>query len=291
MYVLRKNPIILASAEAAADTLRRARQRLADATEGLVFEPGEHRYLFAGRELRSVSSIVEHFAPFDTIATAKKCAANPKSQYFGQSIEEILNLWELKRDNAADAGTRLHAFGEACCSFLHDREDEIAPEYRERINDEGLVAVEPKEEALARWWAETDWDRFAVVAKETRVMNPGLRYAGTFDLLLYDRWNMGFAIKDYKSNEDLYKWYGDKLLPPLDQIKSNDVGKYTVQQTLYAIALKNIEIGRLVATDLIWLKEDGYESVEFEFSERDPHELKYEKLIAFAVKQLINQTE
>ena len=291
MFVLRKNPLILASAEAAAEPLRRARQRLADATEGLVFEPEAHRYRFAGRELRSVSSIVEHFAPFDTIATAKKCAANPKSPYYGQSVEEILDLWELKRDNAADAGTRLHAFGEACCSFLHDREDEIAPEYRERINDEGLVAVEPKEEALARWWDETDWSRYAVVAKETRVMNPGLRYAGTFDLLLYDRWNMGFAMKDYKSNEDLYKWYGDKLLPPLDQLNSNDVGKYTVQQTLYAIALKNIEIGNLVAADLIWLKEDGYENVAFEFNARDPHELKYEKLIAFAVKQLINQPE
>lgn len=277
MFVLHKNPAIHASAEAAAEPIRDARQRLADASRGLTFEPEEHRYFLGGRELRSVSSIVEHFAPFDTVATARRCAVNPRHPLYGKTPEEIIELWTLKRDNAAEAGTRVHSFGEACCAFLLDREDEMEPRFREMITEEGLVATEPKDVAVARWWAENDWTRYAFVAKETRIVNPTLHYAGTFDLLLYDLMLQGFAQKDYKTNEDLYKWYGDMLVPPLNRIKSNDIGKYTVQQTLYTIELRNIGIP-IISNDLIWLRENEYETV--------PLDMRYDKIVSYAVSQL-----
>lgn len=282
MFILRKNPLVTATAQAAAEPVKEARQRLADASEGLTFETEAHRYTYAGGQLRSVSSIVEHYAPFDTLAMAKKCAANPKHPYYGKEVEEIVALWELKRDNAADAGTKLHSFGEACYLFMHGREDEMEPEWRERISEGGLVAVEPKEVALARWWAENDWGRYAVVAKETRVMNPALRYAGTFDLLLYDLQDPGYLIKDYKSNEDLYKNYGDRLRPPLNikGLYANDIGKYTVQQTLYGICIANIGL-RLLGAELVWLREEEYENV--------PLDMRYDKLVAYAASQLNTQ--
>ena len=281
MFVLRKNPAILDSAEKAAEQIREARQRLADASCGLVFEPGEHRYFLGGKELRSVSSIVSHFAPVDTLALARRAAVNPKHQYFGRTPEEIMELWALKRDNAAAAGTRVHAFAEACCDFLLGKEEEMEPRFREMLTEDGLVATEPKDVAVARWWADIDWNRYAFVAKETRIANPVLRYAGTFDTLLYDRYLLGYAQKDYKSNEDLDKWYGDKLLPPLNNIKANDIGKYTVQQTLYTITLRQLGLN-VVSNDLVWLKENEYEERGLD--------MRYDKIVAYAVNQLNNQS-
>ena len=277
MFVLQKNPAALLSAKAEQVVVRDIRQRLEDASAGLAFDPGEHRYAFFGREMHSVSSIVEHFAPFDTLAAAQRAAKNPRHPLFGKSVDEILALWELKRDNAASAGTLVHSFAEACCLYLHDMEDEIEPMWRERISDAGLVATEPKEEAVARWWASMDWNRYAFVAKETRVVNPVLGYAGTFDLLLLDRYTRALVMDDYKTNADLYKWYGDYMLPPLSMLQSNDLGKYTVQQTLYSIVLKALGL-ILCANNLVWLKEDGFEEV--------PLNMIYERVIQYAVSQI-----
>ena len=87
-------------------------------------------------------------------------------------------------------------------------------------------------------------------------------------------------MKDYKSNKDLYKWYKEMLLPPLNMLRNNDIGKYTVQQTCYSIALRNVGL-RINSNDLIWLKENEYEEVHLETH--------YDKVIAFAIEQLNNQ--
>ena len=279
MYHLRRNPLFAVTAEVVREKKEWARQRLADSSRGLSFEPEQHRYFLAGRELLSVSSVVERFAPFDGEAMAKRCSLNPKHPLYGKSVGEILAIWTQKRDSAAAAGTLVHSFAEACCRFMEGRDDLVEEAFRDRLTADGLAAVTPKEEAVARWWAEADWGRYAVVATETRIVNPVLQYAGTFDLLLYDAASDSFSLRDYKTNEDLMKWYGEMMRPPLNMLRSSDIGKYTVQQTLYSIQLRNIGL-RVDDNVLVWLKEDGYEKV--------PLETRYDKVISYAVKQLIN---
>lgn len=279
MYCLKKNSVFsqTAALPGVAELVADTNKRLADSSAGLEFNAEEHRYFLAGHEMRSVSSIVEHFAPFNAMAVATRCSTNPRHEHFGKTPEEIVAIWNESGRQAADAGTKVHAFAEACCLYLQDREAEIEPEFRDRITSEGLAAVEPKEESAARWWAENDWMRYTVIAKETRVVNPILGYAGTFDLLLYDLYNSAFVQKDYKTNKDLERWFGDMLLPPLSMLRSNDIGKYTVQQTAYTIELRNIGLP-VIANDLIWLKEDGYREVQLP--------LQYDKVIAWAISQL-----
>lgn len=278
MFHLQRNPILTQTALAVWDWTDDARQRLADSSAGLSFNEGEHRYFLHGTEMRSVSSVVHLFDPFDAAKAAERAAVNPRHEHFGKSPEEILAIWERKRDDAADAGTQVHAFGEACYHYMTGEEGLIDPAYRNRITAAGLAAVSPKEEACARWWAGTDWYRFAPVAKETRVVNPSLRYAGTFDLLLFDLSRGAFAQKDYKTNEDLHRWYGDMLRPPLNLLRANDIGKYTVQQTLYTLQLRNIGLP-VASNDLIWLREDGFEEI--------PLETRYQAIIEYAVKATI----
>ena len=281
MKFLKKNPVFTQTANrpdvrAAVQT---ARARLEECSSDLTFDPEEHRYFLGDREMRSVSSIVESFAPFDSLAVATRCSKNERHEFFGMDPQEIVSIWEERGRIAADEGTAIHSFGEACCLYLQDREDEIEEQYRCRITPEGLAALFPKEEAVAAWWETQDWSRFAVAAKETRVVNPYLQYAGTFDLLLYDSWNSNFCQKDYKTNKDLERWFGEMLLPPLSMIRSNDIGKYTVQQTLYTIELRNIGLA-VASNDLIWLREDGYQEM--------PLPMKYDKVITWAVEQTIS---
>ena len=237
--------------------VEKARRLLSDASEGLVFEPVEHKYMLGDREMTSVSVMIKHFAPFDSEKTAEGCSKNPKHELYGKSVEEIIGIWEEKRDAAAAAGTEVHEFGEACCLFWQGREDEIIERYRERITAEGFVPQSPKEEAVVKWWNGLDPERFIVVACEGRIVNPLLGYAGTFDLLLYDIVDRKFLLKDYKTNEDIYKSYGAWMTGSLYRVlKNDDIGKYTMQQNMYGMQLDNIGIPTDVM-HLIWLKSDG----------------------------------
>lgn len=261
MYHLKRNDTAIRTVQLEAKAIGQALQVLRDSSEGLVFEEGSHTYSLAGQVLPSVSEVVKYFAPFDTEKKAAAAAKNPKHPLYGNTAEQIIKIWEAKRDAAADAGTAVHAFAEACCSYMLGRDDEIESQFRCRLTGEGLLAITPKEEAVAKWWSLTDWSRYAIVAKETRVVNAVDRYAGTFDLLLYDRLNSSpgqpwYSLRDYKTNEDLHRWFGDYLQPPLNMIKSNDIGKYTLQQNLYAIQCENIGI-HIGDMQLIWLKEDS----------------------------------
>lgn len=285
MYILSNSRIadpFLDPGSEASMARARAGELLRDASRGLVFDPEQHRYWLGGRELRSVSSIVEQFAPFDAAAAAERCSKNPRHEHFGKSPEQIMELWDTKGREASAAGTQVHSFAEACMLFRCGRQDEIEEQFRDRLTPEGLAALTPKEEAAARWWDALDLGRYAPVAKEVRLVNPCLGYAGTFDLLLYDSWNKCYALKDYKTNADLFRWFGGHLKAPLSPIKDNDEGKYTVQQNMYGITLG--EIGLAVGTrDLVWLREDG------SFSEVPLPNM--EKLVRFALETLNKQLQ
>lgn len=233
-----------------------ARMKLEQNASGLSFDAPTHTYSLDGKELRNVSSIVNHFAPFDADKVALGCSKNPRGKYYRMDPEDIKAIW----DSNAAAGTQVHAFAEACCEWSRGRGDLIEPEYRTRITAEGLAAVSPKEAAAAMWWESLDLARYAVVAKETRVVNRSLGYAGTLDLLLYDTLTEKFCLRDYKTNEELLgKGYGH-LKAPLSNIPNSEVGRYTVQQTLYMIQLENlgIEVGDM---SLVWLKENDCQEI------------------------------
>ena len=253
----------------------KALELLRDSADGLTFYPEEHRYFLGEKELVSVSTIVKEYAPFDVQAAAVRASKNIKHEHYGKTPEEILSIWKEKGQAAADAGTEVHNFGEACFCIKEGHEEQMEDRFRQRLADDGLEAADGKEEALARWWDQLDLDRYVLVAKETRIVNPEMGYAGTIDLLLYDLNEHCYVLKDYKTNADLYRWYGKMLRPPLSIIRDNDHGKYTLQQNLYRIQLENIGIN-VGHMDLIWLKEDGtFEEVRLE---------NYDKLVRYAMK-------
>ena len=81
----------------------------------ISFDAGPHKYTIKGQEQCAYTSVTTwnhgHFTEFDAdaiIATMMKGKGWAKSKYFGQTPAAIKAGWDLNRDEAATAGTRLH---------------------------------------------------------------------------------------------------------------------------------------------------------------------------------------
>ena len=78
----------------------------------IAFEAGPHKYtcMGEGNYLSVTTWNHTHFKPFDADAIiAKMNLASPKCKYYGQTPEEIKAGWDRGRDEAAAAGTAMHA--------------------------------------------------------------------------------------------------------------------------------------------------------------------------------------
>ena len=91
-------------------------QRNAHKRDALItFDAGPHKYTCNGiSDYISVTTWNHsHFKPFDADAIIKKMMRDPirwkKSPYYGKTPEEIKASWDLNRDEAAAAGTEMHA--------------------------------------------------------------------------------------------------------------------------------------------------------------------------------------
>ena len=82
----------------------------------ITFEEGPHIYTVHGdSSFMSVTTFIHsNFSHFDSegtvnkIINGKKWGQDESYKYYKKSKEEILQMWEDKRDNAAKAGTKLH---------------------------------------------------------------------------------------------------------------------------------------------------------------------------------------
>jgi hypothetical protein len=78
----------------------------------IEFDAGPHKYTCAGESnyLSVTTWLHTHFPPFDADAIIKKMnLTNPKNKYYGQTPEHIKAGWDQVRDEAATAGTAMHA--------------------------------------------------------------------------------------------------------------------------------------------------------------------------------------
>jgi hypothetical protein len=96
----------------------------------IEFDAGPHKYTCAGEaDYMSVTTwLHSHFKQFDSNAIIKKMMSNQerfkKSPYYGQTPEQIKAQWDKGRDEAAAAGTAMHAAIERWA--LHPEEDNSA---------------------------------------------------------------------------------------------------------------------------------------------------------------------
>lgn len=81
--------------------------------------------------------------------------------------------------------------------------------------------------------------------------------AGTADLMFYDTKSDNIVLRDWKSNQDLFKNYkGKRLLAPFNYLEDNPFNKYQLQLSLYQILFEQTGF-KIENRALIWVKEDG----------------------------------
>jgi CRISPR/Cas system-associated exonuclease Cas4 (RecB family) len=224
---------------------------LQDKFKGMVFEEVSHTYTKEGKGLTPVSTFIKNFVkPFVAYRIAPGTARKE-----GISVEQVLKNWDEIRDEACEAGTRVHDFGER---YVIDRYkvpsklkfDNVVQhlEKGEKLNN--------KELALIKFWNEKP-EHYVPIALELRMYCVEIGIAGTADIILLDTRDSTLVIADYKTNKDLFKQHENQKL--LDIFRDRDDTPFThyeIQLSSYQILLekKGYKVSRKM---IVYLKEDG----------------------------------
>jgi hypothetical protein len=239
------------------------RKKILDSFQGLEFIEDGHKYFLNGEELLPVSTVAGKYEhEFDAIEKSKAYA-----EKHGQTPEYWQDQWRFTNLKATTKGTLVHSYAESL-GWKHMK-------HPENITDDNLckyiaekdwlIPTRPQEEAALNFWKEFP-ENMWVVLPETRIYNIGntIKYAGTFDLLVYydcptNPEKSGLMILDWKTNSNIYKDFsrtnGRMMLPPFDNLYDEPLGGYTLQLTLYAMALEKIGL-KVIGRRIVWLKED-----------------------------------
>jgi hypothetical protein len=216
------------------DSVQFIRDRIKDAFGELEFEEKYHNYTLNGKRLPSVSKMNKTFyVPFDK-KIAKYSAG--KGKYLDMNEEQVVNMWEENRESSALFGTKVHTFAENYIQGIHKKIENNC------------------ELGIVQWWMDLP-EHYVPVCLELRMFSKKYGFAGTADLILLNKKTGNLIIGDYKTNGDLFKSYGKKMLSPFKKYTDNSFNKYQLQFSHYQICLE--EAGFTVEDRLlIWTTED-----------------------------------
>lgn len=182
----------------------------------LEFEEERHIYTVKGQIYPSVSHLIKQVSPtFHEDIVAERC-----SKKYSRPKKEILEEWKETRDEACDRGTRVHNFAE---DYSFDRT--LGPSC-------------PQERAAKKFWDEMP-EFIVPVCAELQMYHKLFHYAGTTDIVLFDKRDNTFILGDYKTNKDLFKNYAGQTLDfPFNDMLATPFSKYTLQLSYYQLMFK-----------------------------------------------------
>ncbi len=167
----------------------------------LTFNPRNHRYTWDGKPVPSVTTILGRLGKGDAlIQWAANCAVDHVANAIIRdgliskgdddaiisTLSEARKAWTIKRDDAADIGTRVHAYARGIL------EGKSPPEPLDGPAQKGI-------EAFWRWVEQHRIEPYAV---ERRVMSRQHMYAGTCDF--YGLIDGHVSVLDFKTGNGVY---------------------------------------------------------------------------------------
>jgi len=181
----------------------------------------EHEYYLDNRLQRGVTTTIKNLyvKPFP-YEVAKYSGAKR-----GLTESEELFRWKEAGRIACEKGHKVHSI----------IENEIIEEDIKSFNIDNLLA---------------EYNCVPVIP-ELSVYSRIYRYAGTFDLLVFNNTTREYEIWDWKTNKDIYKNFKyQELLSPFEGYLDMPLNHYKIQLAMYAICLIEkgipIRIGRIV---------------------------------------------
>lgn len=189
------------------------------------FDPEAHVYTYEGEVMYGTTSFLNRFVKqFDSDYWSKK-----KAEQEGISQQEMLERWDAKRDRSCDLGHMVH-------------------DYIENFYEKNSTKLTDDEEAnlrIAKFHDiyESKLKNLESIGSEIKVFSKKWNLAGTIDkLYLYEN---SIIIGDWKTNKKIKTdkdYCFNKLLFPFEKYKENEVNKYSLQLSIYALMLEEIGI-------------------------------------------------
>ena len=174
----------------------------------VLFDPITHTYTLDGHTFKySVTQLIkEYTTPFQAEMIAGMVAKKK-----GVEREEILGMWELKKNIACDYGNAV----DKAIQYYVDYGEDPAQKHLKEMTDK----------------FQEDYKGSNLVSQVT-VYNLEKSVCGTVDLIEKLGGN-AINIIDVKSNADFYKKGHGKLLAPFNDLENNNLNKYRLQLSLY----------------------------------------------------------
>ena len=203
-----------------------------------------HSYSINGQKLKSVSKLVKSVTPeFDSEYWSKK-----KAKERGISQAEILAEWDAKGKRTIALGNEVHAYIEKILSG--DESDQDNP----------FLALNQKPiqcQVFDDFW-EAATNMMTPIAVEYVVAHQKYNYAGTADALMetaegeINLWDWKTGSKFNTANKFA------TLHPPFDDLDDCELNKYSLQISLYRLAIEHA-LGREIGDSyIVYLAESGY---------------------------------
>ena len=162
--------------------------------ERIVFDEGPHIYYIDGSCEGYISCTTlnhSHFEHFDADAIIKKMMSSskwPQNKYYGQSPDEIKESWNINRDEAANAGTKMHYDIECYYNKMKVENDSIEFSYFTNFEKDIGSKLKPY---------RTEWT----------VFHEELKIAGSIDMI-YENDDGTLLIYDWKRCKEIVKTNG-----------------------------------------------------------------------------------
>lgn len=185
----------------------------------VTFREADHVYIVDGTPLDSVTTFVKNcFPEFNADFYAKR-----KAETLGITKEEVLEMWDKKGRESREQGTEMHKKIEAYYLGKSVSTDETFDLFKIFANK---ITLKP----YRTEWAVYDWEQ---------------KIAGTIDFVDYQ--DGEYIIYDWKRSDKLIaknglpiknSLYGEKALPPIDNLDNSPYYHYALQLGLYKYILE-----------------------------------------------------
>lgn len=227
-----------------------------------------HLYLIDGKEvpgLLSVTTFVhqffEHFDADKVIENMMNSKGWVNSKYYGKTLEEIKTEWDTIRDEAADAGTKMHL---AIEQYYNSQIDSSIP------LEQDSTVIDTKE---YRHFEEFKKDHAHLVPFKTewRIFDEELKIAGSIDMIFKDPNNDEcIYIYDWKRSKEIkYQNRFQKGLKPLEHLDDCNYNHYTLQLNVYRYLIEKnygLKVTEL-AIVVFHPNNDTYRKIPLEFKD------------------------
>ena len=196
----------------------------------LQFKEEGHVYYWDGKDIKtlggtSVTTIIKSFfKPFNpqhcirAITRGRKYLTDPSYKYYKKTNQEILNMWALTRDEAADAGTRFHLDIELSYNGI-----EVSSDSKEW--NQFQMFEKAREKTMTPF--RTEW----------MIYDSELRIAGSMDMVFKNS-DGTFAIYDWKRSKAIKIKDSKKGNFPLEHVSDCNFMHYSLQLNIYKTLLE-----------------------------------------------------